>query len=663
MRPKNPIFAHLILVVLLSSFLLHYVSAQAPIRVECPIEFCFIHVFGKDSFDPQEIMVRPGANITWIIHVTEPFTITSGNGKNDPNSGKLFDSGVIRLPFNSTYSFRFKELGEFPFHSKFNPGYVGKVIVRGEPFPAPQPVKIEPPKPPAEQARNVPPPLKQVPIVATKPTQYIVEYSLPNQKSTPVAIAADASGNVWSVHWNTSTLAVLFPANNTLKEFKIPANKVPIEVWSLLIDSRGLLWFADAQENLVWRFSPDNETFQRYLIPTKDAKPLQLAADKEGNLWLTETAVGKIAKVNVDKVVAGTSAGIQEYPLQASNVGPAGLTISRDGAIWITEAFARKLAKFDPISLRLDIFDIQVPLYSPLGIAADSAGMIWVCDHGSNRIIRLDPYTNSVKEYSTSQAAGFPVSLPYWILVDKESNIWFNEHSGGRIARFYPRTETMIEYIVPKGESAGILQLALDRTGNVWFSESVFGRLGMIDSSIIPSLGLQLSSNNLKSQGESVNLTVTVVSQNPVKSQSSLGLMYAQSITGKVDKIQILQSKIRDGQPRVSVLTLIPEREFPNGKHSFTVSFSDGEVISSAAFVLDLVRQEQDKPRPREVAAPRNPLPQEPEKEQPEIKANSPPANHAEPSQTAISLLTVIPVAVAIAGVILFRISRNNKNS
>lgn len=648
-----------ILVVLLTSSLLQYASAQAPIRVECPIEFCFVHVFGKDSFDPLEIIVRPGANVTWIIHVTEPFTITNGNGRNDPNSGKLFDSGVIRLPFNSTYSFKFRDAGEFPFHSRFNPDYVGKVIVRGEPIPPQQQVKIELPKPPpAEQVRIVPPPIGQEPIIAIKSTQYVTEYLLPDQKSSPVAIAADESGNIWSVHWNTSSLVMFSPNGNALKEFKIPSNKIPIEVWNLVIDAKGSLWFAEAKENVIWRFSPINETFQRYMIPTKDAKPLHLAIDKDGNLWLTESAVGKIAKVNVEKVVAGTSTGIQEYPLQASNVGPAGLAISRDGAIWITEAFARKLAKFDPSSLKLDILDIPVPLYSPLGIAADQTGILWIADHGSNRIIRFDPSTNSVKEYSTSQAAGFPVSLPYWVLIDREANVWFNEHSGGRIAKFNPKAETMIEYIVPNGASAGILQLTLDRSGKIWFSESAFGRLGKIDSSIETGLVVKLSANNLRSQGESVDLTASVVSQTQ-KAQPNLGLMYAQSVTGKLDGIQILQ---RQERPFEFILTLIPERSFPKGRHSFAVSSSDGEVIVSSVLDLDIIQKEQVKPEPKEAEVPRISLPQELPKEQPKIEESPPLINQAEPL-TPITLIVVIPIFVLAAGLILYLGGRNRKNS
>ena len=647
--------AFIAITALLLSPIMHYSSAQVS-KVECQIEFCYIHIFSRTNYDPLEIIVRPRANITWIIHVVEPFTVTSGNGPGDPNSGKLFDSGVISLPFNNTFSVKFKESGEFSFYSKFNPELVGRITVKGDPIVIKEPARIEIPKP-QEQIRNVEVQNESNQIIPTRTSPYVVEYTLPDSKSAPVAIAADDKDNIWFVEWNASKLAVLFPGNNTLKEFRIPISKISLQVWSIVID-KGQIWFGEAESNSVWRFSPNNETFQQYIIPTQYSGIVQLIMDKSGNLWLTELYENKVAKLITKELSAGTSKGIVEYTLPTSNSGPAGLAIDKNGKIWITETFARKLARFDPETLTFNTFEFPATVYSPLGIAADQSG-IWVSSHGSNKIIKFDPLSKSMKEYSTSQATGSPISLPYWILIDKQSNIWFNEHAGGKIAKFSPESEAMVEYIVPKGLNS-ILHMALDGSGNAWFAGSVTGKIGKVDTSIKPWFGVSLSSKTVQSNGENVSVGIAVYSENPQKKELSLGLMNAQSITGKLENItsSFKAGKIsKQGAVLESLLVLSPFKSAQQGNYSLTISVTDGSIVSSAIFVLNLTYLSKEPiPKPP-IRSQNNP----PSKESPNLSEVQPPQNNIQ-LVSLTNLLLIITPAIILCGVALYFLRRGKRS-
>ncbi len=636
-------------------------AAQVP-KVECQIEFCYIHIFSKMNYDPLEIVVRPGANITWIIHVVEPFTVTSGNGSSDPNSGKLFDSGVIRLPFNSTFSVKLKERGDFSFYSRFYPELLGKITVRGDAFVVKEPAKIETPKP-QDQIRNILTQNKSMQILPEKTSPYIVEYALPDSKSGPVAIAADDKGNIWFVEWNASKLAVLFPNNNTLKEFRIPGSNASLQVWSILIE-KGQIWFGESESNSVWRFSASNETFQQYIVPTQYSGIVQLVIDKSGNIWLTELYENKIARLVTKELSAGTSKGIIEYTLPTSNSGPAGLAIDKSGNIWITETFAKKLARLDPETLTFNTFEFPATVYSPLGIGVDQSG-IWVASHGSNKIVKFDPLSKSMKEYSTSQATGSPISLPYWILIDKQSNIWFNEHAGGKIAKFSPESETLVEYVVPNGLNS-ILHMALDDSGNAWFAQSVTGKIGKIDTSTKPWFEVSLSSKILQSNGGNVSLGITVFSENPQKKELTLGLMNGQSITGKLGNItsSFKASKIsKQGAISESLLVLSPSKSAQEGNYSFTVSVADDSIVSSAVFVLNLDSIPKEPLSKAPVAQPQNnPPSREPGKEPPNLSEVQSPHDNGQPVSLTTTLLIITP-AIILCGVALYILQRRGKRS
>lgn len=659
--PSKNTAAKIVLAILLLTSFVQYSNAQARARVECQIESCYIHVFSKILYDPLEIVVRPRATITWIVHFTEPFTVTSGMGPNDRNSGKFFDSGQIRLPFNSTYSVRFSEVGEFPWYSKFSPDLVGKVIVKGTPIPVQEQVRVEPQKP-AEQVKDVKQETKLGSISLTKVNSYIIEYSL-DPKSSPVAITADEQGNIWFAQWNATKIAVLYPNNGTSKEYKIPSNNNSLEIWSMVFDAKGSLWFTEFLENSIWRFSPSNATFQRYSIPTKNAGPIQLAIDGKGTIWFTEIQANKIAKISTDKLAVGTSKGIEEYQIGAAYTGPAGLAIAKDGKIWVTEAFSRRIARFDPITLALKEFEIDVPLASPLGIAIDQNEILWIADHGSNRIIKFDPSTNASKDYSTSQAVGFPASLPYWIIIDKQSNIWFNEHAGGRIAKFSPSTETLVEYVVPNGVRAGILQFTFDKTGNVWFSESSTGKIAMIDGSLKPWFEVTVGNSTVKSEGLTANITVTVSSTNPKQRELDFGIMSASSITGRSENmLTFIQTKDtpRDGVLSESLLGIRPGPFLSDGKYGITISVKDVEIISSATFVFEFLTPEAKRIKGEELPV-LNQLPNA-SISNPKEELHSPQAD-PEPAKGFDPIWLIVPVILVVGIGLFFFVKSRNKNS
>ncbi|MFY3740791.1 MAG: plastocyanin [Candidatus Nitrosomirales archaeon] len=79
------------------------------------------------GFSPDEIIVSVGTTVTWTNKDTVGHTVTSGS-PNDPDAGKLFDSGSRWAP-GEEFEHTFDTVGEFPYFCMIHPWTTGKVVV------------------------------------------------------------------------------------------------------------------------------------------------------------------------------------------------------------------------------------------------------------------------------------------------------------------------------------------------------------------------------------------------------------------------------------------------------------------------------------------------------------------------------------------------------
>jgi plastocyanin len=86
----------------------------------------------NSDFEPEEAQVPLNNNIVWVNHEDDPpHTATSGTGSDDPDSGKIFDTGIINGGDQSTpLQFTGVKIGdEIPYYCMVHPSMTGKLIV------------------------------------------------------------------------------------------------------------------------------------------------------------------------------------------------------------------------------------------------------------------------------------------------------------------------------------------------------------------------------------------------------------------------------------------------------------------------------------------------------------------------------------------------------
>ncbi|HZD82213.1 MAG TPA: plastocyanin/azurin family copper-binding protein, partial [Nitrososphaeraceae archaeon] len=89
------------------------------------------YIMTDKAFSPNPATVKVGDTVTWTNNDDDqPHTVTSGNGPDDPNKGKAFDSGPsVLATTGKTFQHKFTEAGQYPYFCELHPMMVGKIIV------------------------------------------------------------------------------------------------------------------------------------------------------------------------------------------------------------------------------------------------------------------------------------------------------------------------------------------------------------------------------------------------------------------------------------------------------------------------------------------------------------------------------------------------------
>src|SRR4029077_11216194 len=161
-------------------------------------------------------------------------------------------------------------------------------------------------------------------------------------------------------------------------------------------------------------------------LPTANSYPNDIAAGPDGNLWFTESAASKVAKVT-------TSGVFNEYPVPAASSPPFAVTAGPDGNVWFTEtrggggggcgfvSFVGAVAKMTTSGV-LTEYRVDTATSGPSGITDGPDGNLWFTEGRANKVAKVTS-AGGFTEYSLPTAR----SLPGSITAAQDGNLWFTE--------------------------------------------------------------------------------------------------------------------------------------------------------------------------------------------------------------------------------------------
>lgn len=238
-------------------------------------------------------------------------------------------------------------------------------------------------------------------------------------------MALDGNGMLWYIDPTATQLGVYDPATGTNKNFPLPQKGI---LSGLAMDEEGNLWMPVVQPNRVFRFESATEEFTYVDLPTPGSIPVAATLDRNGNVWIAESGVDKIAMIDTQ------TGAVTEYAPPGRNNLDEPTVVFQDpdsSTLYISEHSGHTVTAFDPVFETFREYPVINDAALAFGMAKDNFGNLWYAEHEIDRIAVLDPRTGQGVEVKIPTAGSFV----QYILSDDEGNIWIAEQQGGKIGK------------------------------------------------------------------------------------------------------------------------------------------------------------------------------------------------------------------------------------
>lgn len=254
----------------------------------------------------------------------------------------------------------------------------------------------------------------------------------------------------------------------------------PFGSYQFVEDAGGGIWFTEGDNNALSRLAP-NGTVTAHKLPTPNAEPSSVAADKRGNIWFVEMDAGKIGRL--DK-----SGRIVEYPTSGGH--PSQVAVDGQGEAWFTRMSGHEngddhtghgthnTAGIGRIDKQGTQHFHPAPEGWPTSIAVDARGGVWVSllVPGSRNGSPKGRLATLSRAGQWTVALAWDNSCPRNLTADRKGGLYFSDGCRKIAGHRAPDGKTA-EWRLPDGTQ--IQSLSLARDGRLWFTDR--RHLGYLD--------------------------------------------------------------------------------------------------------------------------------------------------------------------------------------
>lgn len=293
-------------------------------------------------------------------------------------------------------------------------------------------------------ALHKPPELPPPPQVAPAPAGGYEMREYPSDCGPGAGIAVAPDGRVWYAALAQNALAVFTPHAETFRCWPLPTRNA--RPHGIAADREGFVFatLTGLPDNKIAMFDPRNELFVEYQMPSRPQPlvlPHTIITDAERNPLFTleyADALGRIDR---------RTGAVQALTLPSRLARPTGITIARNGHVMASLFTGNRLFDYDPKTGKTAEHAHPRAADDPglRDIASDSRGQIWATEYEFGGIAVFDPRTQRWKSFRAPANGGEPRGVAA-IAVDARDNVWFTHHGGNYIGRFDPRTESFAVY-------------------------------------------------------------------------------------------------------------------------------------------------------------------------------------------------------------------------
>lgn len=308
-----------------------------------------------------------------------------------------------------------------------------------------------------------------------------------NVHTTDQVNAPDHGTVLWFIEAGTKRIGRLDLTNGEVQKFDMPA-VTPVDYTTdslnslpgndsvhgpcdLITTPDGMLWFNYQAANAIgYMETKPPYTMKLLTLPTPKSLPMALQLGADGNIYVEQTAVNKIARIDPK------TRKIKEFALPdatGSVIGGAGS--KADNAHWFITMRTNKLVRFDYATHAIEEYQIPTPNAAPFVVRAYDDG-VWFTMYGANAIGHFDPATKQLTEIPVPT----PNSAPVGIIIGADGDLYSDLGGTDKIARISRKTRTIIaEYPMPT-KKAWPDEIKQGPDGAIWVPQYFSGKIARL---------------------------------------------------------------------------------------------------------------------------------------------------------------------------------------
>jgi virginiamycin B lyase len=248
-------------------------------------------------------------------------------------------------------------------------------------------------------------------------------------------------------------------------------------------DSNGNGWVSQRVGGKLGRLDPKTLTYVEYEPPAAKSPLVRLNGIRRGNngeLWMVDGGPNR-RWLNFDpKYEQFTAYNVP--PTRSGGASGNTMRVLPDNTVWLAAIGSNQVIRFDPATQQFTIYDVPVGVKNnknatPYGMAVDGDGNVWVVENAFDQIARIDRATGKFDEYPLSVKD--PVARK--LGADWDGNLWVGLHGAGKLLKVDYKTLKMTEFTPPSND-AGVYLAEPDLKNHlIWTTLHHVDKLARLD--------------------------------------------------------------------------------------------------------------------------------------------------------------------------------------
>ena len=316
----------------------------------------------------------------------------------------------------------------------------------------------------------------------------------------PVGIAADLSGNVYTVNFGTNTVSKITPVGVVTQAWAVLASGA--SPYHLALDASGNVYTANYGNNTVSKITPAGVVTQAWATLAATAQPYHIAINAAGDVFTANYGNNTISKI--------TSAGVATlaWATLATGALPRAIAIDASGNLYVANRGNSTVSKITSAGVVTQAWATLAATATPRGIVIDASGNLYTSNYDNNTVSKITS-AGAVTQAWATMVSGAGV---FRLARDASGNIYTANYTNNTVSRI-TSAGVKTEAWATLASNANPWEITVDALGNVYtanYTNNTVSKLVPCTTTVTPSVAIAVTTGSQTTcVGASVTFTAT----------------------------------------------------------------------------------------------------------------------------------------------------------